>query len=326
MMTKLPEVQTFAMEERDRLPVGRASIGLFDDYKVVGGGAIYDGLTLRGDEAISEPSFMARVDQRWTKIKEDDAKQDAEHQPKMYRPSPYEVGFKYKYDEIDLKGYEGSYYYGEGAVWRDNKALFIAPGGDIDADKVIPKIITNIRKTESKNDKGFCLQFYCLDLPPSKYESADITVNFPAVKGLMLSSTVETYTSEQREYYSKRTPIGDIPAGYDLLGRLSGTIYAKPSMRQVDGLNGEQDIAGASEKISENEYNNYIEARWYYPGTSNDPHDPAIEINLVYEVRLDHKPSTAGWFDDETVKQTGFTPEKFMSMWEATLKSFKRNR
>lgn len=326
MMTKIPEVKVFEMKEVDRLPVGRASIGVFEKYNVVGSGATYDGLILRGDDALSETSFLEWVNRRWKDIQKVDVKKGVDHQPIIYRPSPHKVSFKYGYDEIDLKGYEGSYYEGEGAVWMNNKVLYIAPGGSIDADKRVIEIIKNVREFKDKEDKNFCLGFYCLDLPASNNESASINIKFPNINGLHFFIRIERYNSEQNEFYSKRTLIGEIPGGHRALGALSGTVYAHPSRRKVDGIEGEQDIGGASEKLSENKYNNFIQARWYYPGTSGDPDDPEIEISLVYETELDHKPSRSGWFDDETVKQTGFTPEKFMSMWEATLKSFKRQR
>ena len=43
----------------------------------------------------------------------------------------------------------------------------------------------------------------------------------------------------------------------------------------------------------------------------------------MYEYETDYSPSQDGWFDDQTVKETGFTPEKCMAMWEATLGGFK---
>lgn len=326
VMTTIPKVQTFAMEEQDRLPVGRASIGLFNDYNVVGSLAYYDELKLEGNDAVSRSSFLAWVDQRWQKIREDDAKQDVQHPPRIYRPSPHEVGFKYGYQEIKTERYESSSYKGEGAVWMGNKALFIASGGGYNAYEKVINIINHISEIKSKDDKGFCLEFYCLNLPASENESAGVTINFHDIKNLMLSVTIETYTSSQNDYYSQRAASGGIILSSVMdMAKFMANYYSNAEKRQVDGLIGEQDIMGMTDHIG-NKYDTLIHARWYHPGTSGDTSDPSIEINLVYEYQLDHKPSRSDWFDDETANKTGLTPEKFLSIWEATLKGFKRNR
>lgn len=208
-------------------------------------------------------------------------------------------------------------------MWLDNNVLFIAPGGAADADEKIPKMINKVKKN-SENKKGFCFYFYCLDVPVSNRETADITVRFTSIDGLVLSTSIHPYTSQQNEFNSRWGYGG----GNSIRSLINIGVfeYKKPAILEIESLKGEQSIFGYSEKMGNGKYNNFIQARWYYPGTSGNPNDPEIELNLVYEVTLNHAPSQKGWFDDQTVKETGFTPEKFMSMWEATLKGFKHNR
>lgn len=122
-------------------------------------------------------------------------------------------------------------------------------------------------------------------------------------------------------------PSGGINLGPQLAKAmdLGGTSYSDAEKRTVDGIVGEQDIFGQVDGIN-GHYETSIQVRWYHPGTSKDPNDTSVEIVLIYKFETDHKPPKMGWFDDATAKEMGLTPEKFMSMWEATLKSFKRQR
>lgn len=316
------KIDSSEMKEYGVISLGRASIGIFDNYFIIGKSSQYEGMDLKVDNSISEKTFSSWIEQRWNEIKSSDKKNWEEYRPEINKLDNHKVWFKFNAFDIGTVSLPEIVYDGEGGVWFNNKAVFIAPKGAADADIKIPKLINKIREYSDINNKGFCFDIYCIDMPASKRETAHVTADFPYIKGLTLSVFVNTYTHEQNVFHSKRNLIDD-SSSYPFSTKTSVAGYQKPTIMEVDGLKGEESFFGYSEKIKNDEYDNLIQARWYYPGTSGNPNDPEIEINLVYETKLDHKPSQNGWFDDETVKQTGFTAEKFLSMWNATLKSFK---
>lgn len=320
-------VNVVEMKEYDKLAIGRACIGIFGSYKVLGVFAIFNDLSLKGDGAMSESSFNKWIDNRWNIIKYEDEKNKVEIPPVITR-KPHAVSFKYDYHETKLPN--DSFYSskGEGAVWLNNQALFIAPEGGYEAYNKILKIIDNVTENrKTNNNKGFCLDFYCIDAPVSQMEHAGLNVSIIQYKGLRLSIDTETYTAEQNKYPSQRDGESRAVIPNELIKKYNTGYeqYSRNKKRVIDNIPGEENIWGISRGIN-GQYKTTIQAQWYYPGTSNDPYDPEIDITLIYEFEADHKPSNMGWFDDETVKQTGLTDEKFISMWEATLKSFKRNR
>lgn len=320
----IPQVKIFEMAEVDRLPLGRASIGIFDNYKVRTVSGNYDGLLLRSKKNVSETSFYNWTNNRWEEIKKDDSQWYREYPAEIKKILPNSVIFKFAYiDAGTLEKPDPSFKY-EGAMWLDNKVLSIAPGGYFCENNIVYNIVNHVKEIKYIDNKMFCLDFYCLNLPVSKNETAEMIIDFPKTPGFSMRFFKENYTAEQNKYFSQRTPSGslEIPLS-DLEGHISGL---PTKIVKVDGIEGEMDVYGETEHIFGGGYRTSIETRWYHPGTSNDPSDPEISIDSVYTYETDHKPTKEGWFDDETVKKTGFSAEKFMSIWDATLKSFKRNR
>lgn len=327
LMTTNLEVKANEVDKHGQLLVGRSSIDVFEAYEIQSSSARYDEMILRANNGISEKSFLDWSEKRWDEIKSARGCGAEKFPDHVYKETPYTVWFQFNGCNIGDKESPRVVYFGEGGVWINNKMLHIAPGGDPNADKSIPKIIKKVTEASSSSQKnGFCLDFYCIDAPISKNETANIKVAFPSVSGLRMTVKTETYTTEQNLFYSKRESEEQYNSVEDSTNSVSGLEYRRPSLRKINGIEGEENISGYSVKIKENEYMNIIQARWYHPGTLGVETDPEVEINLVYELRLNHEPSTKGWFDNQTVKETGFSPEKFLSMWEATLKSFKIKR
>ena len=327
LMTTHSEAKTSEVAKHGQLLVGRSSIDVFEAYEIQSSSARYDEMILRVNNSISEKSFLDWSAKRWDEIKLGRGCGVEEFPNRVYKETPHAVWFKFNGCNIGDKESPRIVYFGEGGVWVNNRMLHIAPGGDPNADKSIPKIIKKVSEASSSSEKnGFCLDFYCIDAPISKNETANIKVAFPSVSGLRMMVKTETYTTEQNLFYSRRESDKKDDSVEDSANSVSGLEYRSPSLRKINGIEGEENISGYSVKIKENEYMNIIQARWYHPGTSGVETDPEVEINLIYELRLNHEPSSKGWFDRQTVKETGFSAEKFLSMWEATLKSFKIKR
>lgn len=323
---RMNNVKFEKMEEHGRLKIGRASIGMFDKYKILGVYANYDGLILKGEDPVSEISFNKWIDDRWNTIKKENKKMNIDVPPSIYR-KPNLAIFKYNYKKTEVPGYSFSSFEGEGAIFLNNKVLFIAPKGGFEAYEKILKIINNIVEVGDSRDKGFCVDFYCINSPVSKNERAGVNVEMKSYSGVVLSVDIGTYTSEQNKYMSQREDrnFSSIEDNLDEKVDVGSVYYIENNKRKVNNIEGEENVWGTSISMG-GEYYNVIRAQWYHPGISNDLNDPEIDISLIYEFRTDKKPSRKGWFDNNTMKETGFTPEKFMSIWESTLASFKRSR
>lgn len=295
---------TVEMNKNDNhfVSVGRGKIIIPEDFKESGGEISYNDLDIVEKDNFSQKSFDTWVDNRWIEIKSKYARLSKDNPPVINRLSPYMVWFKFDYSQVD----DDIAYKGEGVVWNDNKAIFLSPGGMFTADKKIPKIIDKIKpKKGDERSDYFCGKYFCIEVPPSNNEEVSVVFDSLTTKGLKLSVKVNTLYDEQRSFR-----LGDI----------------FNNKKEIDGVSGIQSFLGDSERSSNGTWYTSISSVWYYPGETKNSNLPEITITLTYEYETGHKPSKAGWFDDQTIKETGFTPEKFMSIWESTLTSFKRSR
>lgn len=307
-----------------KIKVGRFYLRdkIFDGQKV-DSFMLYKGVAIEEVSSMSKDRFSDFVKNRWEEIKKKDIGKSKP--PIVYNVSPEKIWFKYDFWEfhrIERSGKETnlSSYKSEGMIWNNNKLYVVARGGKESVDDIFPQIMEKI----NYENKGLCVNGYCLDVSPAEVESANITVTFNNLTGVSLMACVDNYDGDQMEYHSKH----DFSIDYLGQNNVSTFIYSNPSIVRIMGdknLEGEQRILGMTEKKGNGYYDTTIIANWYHPGTSRNPLDPSIEFTLSYKFSTKEAPSHTGWFDDETIKETGLAPEHFMSIWKATLNSFHRN-
>lgn len=303
------------LDEAYRLNVGRASVGVFSDYIYLHESASVDDVEISSKEAVSKAFFDQWVEKRWAEIKDDDNRRKRAVSPEIFKISPHSVWFKFSYVDIGKNGLSDPMFKGEGAIFQQNRALFLASGGSFGADKKIAGLLKDISfYAEGKKDESFCLGFYCINKPRSKKEFAEVSIQYPKYDGMVASFSTENYTSAQEEY-SSTSSIND---EYSYC-------YSNNKVKIVGGLEGRETICGMSEPTV-NGIETSINATWFYAGMTGNENKPAITIRLLYEYKTTGAPAKNGWFDDDTMKKTGVSPEKFISIWESTLSSFRPSR
>lgn len=164
---------------------GRFDIDLFENAHVISESYSYHDVKLVVNNEISKGDFSIWVEKRWEEITRADIRRTADHAAQRYSPFPNAAWFKFGFMVIDYPKSGDFIYEAEDAIWLNNKAVFLAPQGMPQADKVIPSMLEKMheRGPEDKVGKFFCAKFYCLDMPAAEREIAKTCIEFPGIEG-----------------------------------------------------------------------------------------------------------------------------------------------